>query len=344
MKIAKMLAAVAGTALVVTALAACGSSDDATATGGSADMNVQVLQLPNQVYDLLIQVGQDEGFFEDHGLTITTEDYPLSLEASQAIKATKSDVLQMTAGSLVASWQAGVRLKYFCGTEPIIPNEIMAAPGSDLPSVKDGATYDEVLKALAGKKVAFPTPEGTGFHKLWVAAMKSAGVAEKDIITINAGTATTAIQPLLDKGQVDAAMVSSTGTQFLKDAGKAQTLMTFAEGPPVYKDLYAAAYVAPAEEVEKRPEAFAAFCDGIKDALSYVQDSANLDTAAATLSELQGLSDDVAKAAVQEVFPLFSTDLPDEKVQKTIDTYIKEGVVEPTPVPTVDDLVAHVNK
>jgi ABC-type nitrate/sulfonate/bicarbonate transport system substrate-binding protein len=116
MKITKMLAAVAGTTLAVTALAACGSSGDEPAAGGSTDMAIQVLQLPNQVYDLLVQVGQDEGFFKDHGVTISTEKYPLSLEASQAIKATDSDALQMTAGSLVSSWQAGVRLKYFCGT------------------------------------------------------------------------------------------------------------------------------------------------------------------------------------------------------------------------------------
>ncbi|MCB8913430.1 ABC transporter substrate-binding protein [Rhodococcus rhodochrous] len=340
MRLHRRIGAGAGVIALTMVAAACGS----TASGDSGDSatndSLQVLQLPNQVYDLLVKVGQDEGFFEERGVTITTADYPTSLEASQAMKATKSDVVQLTSGSLVSSWQAGAGLQYFCGTEPIIPNEIMAAPGTELPSMANGATWQEVLRSLAGKKVAFPTPEGTGWWKLWVAAMKEAGVDEKDVITINTGTATNAIQPLLDKGDVDAAMVSSTGTQFLKESGKAVTLMPFAEGPSVYKDLYAAAYAAPASAIAERPEVFAAFCDGIGDALAYVQDPANLNGSAQTLAELQGLSPDVARSAVSEVFPLFITDLPDARMQATIDTYVREGVVAETPLPTVEDLVA----
>jgi NitT/TauT family transport system substrate-binding protein len=343
MKPKKMLVAVASAAVAAMIVTACGSNaGSGNNTKSSADMNIQVLQLPNQVYDLLVKVGADQGFFKKYGVNVTTAKFPLQLEASQAVKATKSDVLQMTAGSLVAAWQAGVRMKYFCGLQPVIPAEIMAPPGSELPSMADGATYQDVLKALAGKKVAFPTPPGTGFYKLWVAAMKSAGVAEKDVITVNAA-ATTALVPLLDKGQIDAAYVASTGTQFLKDAGKAKTLMTLADGPPVYKDLYGAAYAAPAADIDARPKAYAAFCSGIKDALAYAQDQANLDAAAATLASLQGLPDNVAELAVKEVFPLFSTDLSDDRIQKMIDTFVSEGVVDPTPVPTAKDIVAKVN-
>jgi ABC-type nitrate/sulfonate/bicarbonate transport system substrate-binding protein len=297
--------------------------------------------LPNQVYNVLVDIGTSQGFFEKNGVQVETVDYPTSLEASQAMKATNADTLQMTFGSLMASYQAGVGLKYFCGTEPVIPNEIMAPPGSNLPAVSDGATWQQVMQGLATKRVGFPTPDGTGFWKLWVAAMKEAGVSESDVLTVNVGTSTPTISGMLSNDGLDAAMVSSTGTQFLKDAGQAKSLMTFAKGPSVYTDLYGAAYVGPsADFIEKRPAAAKGFCLGIDEALKYVQDPANLQAAAAALAAQQGLSQSVAESAVKEVFPLFTTELDPKRIQKSIDTFISEGISKPEPVPTVDDLVA----
>lgn len=332
--------------MTITALAAvsaCGGSANSD-NSSVASSTIKVLGYPNQVQDLLLKVAQDEGFFKESGVTVTTADYPTSLEGSQAVQATKSDVLQMTAGSLMSSWQNKGEMQYFCGLMPSIPNEIMAEPGTDLPSMADGASWEEVLMSLAGKKVGFPQPEGTGWWRVYVAAMGEAGVAEKDVVTVNVGTSTSSIQQMLESGQIDAAVVSSTGTQVLKEAGKAVTLMPFQEGPPVYTELFGAGYAAPASELKKRPEAFASFCKGIKEALAFVQEDANADDAAAELTDLQGIPPAAAKAVLAEVYPLFKVELPEDRIQQTIDFYAKEGVIEPSPLPTVDDLVVDLSK
>ena len=326
--------------LSAVALSGCSaSSGDSSAPG-----TITVLGYPNQVQDLLLTVAQDEGFFDEAGITVDTADYPTSLEAGQAVKATKSDVLQMTAGSLMSSWQSGGDMRFFCGLMPSIPNEIMAVPGSGLPSMEEGASWKEVLKSLAGKKIGFPQPEGTGWWKVFVAAMGEAGVAEEDVVTINVGTTTSSIQQLLEKGQIDAAVVSSTGTQVLKESGKAVTLMPFQEGPPVYTELFGAGYAAPSAELERRPEDFEAFCDAITQALDFVRDEANLSAAAAELSELQGISPAAADAVLAEIYPLFKAELPADRIQRTIDFFAEEGVIEPSPLPSVEDLVVDVSK
>lgn len=326
--------------LSAVALGGCSaSSGDSSAPG-----TVTVLGFPNQVQDLLLTVGQDEGFFDKAGITVDTADYPTSLEPGQAVKATKSDVLQMTAGSLMSSWQNGGDMRFFCGLQPSIPNKIMAVPSSGLPSMEKGASWEEVLQSLAGKKIGFPQPEGTGWWKVFVAAMGEAGVAEKDVVTINVGTNTSSIQQLLESGQIDAAVVSSTGTQVLEESGKAKTLMPFQEGPPVYTELFGAGYAAPIAELEKRPEDFKAFCDAITEALDFARDPANVPAAAAKLSEMQGIPPAAADAVLAEVYPMFNVELPADRVQRTIDYYAKNGVIEPSPVPTVADLVVDVNK
>lgn len=326
--------------LSAASVSACSSDSGASSEPGA----ITVLGYPNQVQDLLLTVAEDEGFFEEAGIAVDTADYPTSLEAGQAVKATKSDVLQMTAGSLMSSWQNGGDMQYFCGLMPTIPNEIMAVSGSGLPSMEEGASWQEVLKSLAGKKIGFPQPEGTGWWKVFVAAMGEAGVAEEDVVTVNVGTTTSAIQQLLESGQIDAAVVSSTGTQVLKESGKAVTLMPFQEGPPVYTDLFGAGYAAPRSELESRPEDFAAFCDAITRALDFVRDEANLPDVAAGLTDLQGIPPAAADIVLTEVYPLFEVELPTDRIQRTIDFYVEEGVIEPSPLPTVDDLVADVRQ
>ena len=324
--------------------AAALSGCSANAGSSSAPGTITVLGYPNQVQDLLVTVGQDEGFFAEAGVTVDTADYPTSLEPGQAVKATKSDVLQMTAGSLMSSWQNGGDMRYFCGLMPSIPNEIMAAPGSGLPSMENGASWKEVLQSLAGKKIGFPQPEGTGWWKVFVAAMGEAGVSQEDIVTINVGTNTSSIQQLLESGQIDATVVSSTGTQVLKESGKAKTLMPFTEGPPVYTELFGAGYAAPSAELERRPEEFKAFCGAITQALNFVRDEANQSAAAAKLSDMQGIPPAAAEAVLAEVYPIFKVELPADRIQRTIDYYAKNGVIEPSPLPTVGDLVVDVNK
>lgn len=341
----RQYAVLGSTTCLLTVAAACGGSASDTSSSPSGRETVRVLELSNQMSNVLIDVGVSEGLFKKHGVDIETVDFPAGLETGQAVKATKTDTIELTFGTAIAGWQAGAatRLQLFCGTEPVIPNQIIALEDSPLPSMEDGATWQEVMKALSKKRLGFPAPEGGGYWKLWVAGMKEAGVKDSDVLTVNVGTSITTIKSMLEKDGLDAALVTAPGPQFLQDAGGFKTLMKLPEGPSVYSDLYGAAFAGPTDFVKKRPEAAKAYCQGIDEAITFVQDPANADVVVAAV-EKTGLTRPAAEAAVKENFSTFSTEMAPDRLQLSIDTYLKNGIVEQEPVPTVEDLVDNMLK
>lgn len=52
----------------------------------------------------------------------------------------------------------------------------MAAPDADLPSADDGASWQEVLPPMEGKKVGVPTPIGSALQPVLAASFDEVGV------------------------------------------------------------------------------------------------------------------------------------------------------------------------
>ncbi|WP_433496625.1 hypothetical protein ACQP1K_16635 [Sphaerimonospora sp. CA-214678] len=62
------------------------------------------------------------------------------------MEATKSDVSHISSATNLPGWQAGNRFPYFCGGINVLQTSLVAATNSDLPSMKEGASWQEVLK------------------------------------------------------------------------------------------------------------------------------------------------------------------------------------------------------
>ncbi|WP_433496601.1 ABC transporter substrate-binding protein [Sphaerimonospora sp. CA-214678] len=333
--------ALASIALLLTATAAAcgGDSDDtstaAQATGGTE--TVRVMMYPAQSYRLPVMIAQQQGMFEKRGINIEITEQPANLQGMQGLTATKSDVGIVTVGTLGQGWQAGAKGAFFCGGIKVLQTTLMAPADSTLPSTAEGATWQEVLQALKGKKIGIQTPVGSGLQKIFAAALEEAGVT--DVTYVNLGGGSSAAIAALGNGSVDVAQLNPTGTQFVLDAKSGKPLLYMSEGPTTYKEYYGSGWVGSAEFLQQKPAAAKAFCDVIDDALGFIRDSANRETTLDMLVKDTGITEPVAELVLDQTYGDFSTELPKDTLDTTFDAYVKLGVLEAEPKPSYDSLV-----
>ena len=324
-------------------LAACGSDEDsgarASGDGGSSDLTpVRVMMFPAQVYRLPAIVAQENGIFEEHGIDVEFIGQPPSLQGTQGMEATKANVGQLSTTTLAQGFQNGEEFVFFCGGLKVIQTSLVAAPDSDLPSVEDGASWQEVLQALEGKKIGIQTPVGSGVQLLFAAALKEAGV--KDVTYVNIGTDMQVATASLGNGSIDVAQVTPPVLQNLVGSDKAKQLLYLPDGPDAYKNNYGSGWTAPASWLQEDPEAADAFCDSIEEGLQFIQDDANAEEAAALLQKDTGVPAEVAAQVIaDDVYADFGTEMDPAVIDETLNMYIDLGILKPEPKPSAEDLV-----
>jgi ABC-type nitrate/sulfonate/bicarbonate transport system substrate-binding protein len=332
-------ASVLGVTLAALALSACGDGDDDSGAGGDDGglETVRVMMFPAQAYRMLPLVAQEEGIFEEHGIEMEITEQPAQLQGVQGLEATESDVGQLTVGTLGQGVQGGNDAKFFCGGIDVLQTTLMTAPDSDLPSTEEGATWEEVLQSLEGKKVGIQTPVGSGLQLIFAAALEEAGVT--DVTYVNLGGAASGTIAALQNGSVDVAQTNPPTTQFFQDSGQAKPLLYMSEGPTTYKDYYGSAWSAPTSWIEEKPEVAEAFCDAMDEALEYINDPANKDAIVDLFVEDSGLEQGTVELMVDQAYGDFSTAMPEDVLGQTIDAYTELGIFKPTPEMSYEVLV-----
>ncbi|GAA0997330.1 ABC transporter substrate-binding protein [Acrocarpospora macrocephala] len=331
--------ALASTALLVAVATACGgdSGESPTAQGGGGAETVRVMMYPAQSYRLPVMIAQQQGLFEKRGITLDVAEQPANLQGMQGLSATKSDIGIVTVGTLGQGWQAGSKGAFFCGGIKVLQTTLMAPVGSTLPSTQDGATWQEVLKSLAGKKIGIQTPIGSGLQLIFAAALKEAGVT--DVTYVNLGGGSSAAIAALGNGSVDVAQFNPTGTQFILNAKTGKPLLYMPEGPAAYKDYYGSAWVGTGDFLQQRPAAAKAFCEAVTEALRFVAEPANRQTALDTLVKDTGVEAPVAELVLDQTYGDFSTELDKARLTATFDAYVGLGILKADPKPTYESLV-----
>ena len=321
-------------ALSLSALAACG--DDAASNGSGETKEIQVMMFPGVAYRLPVLLADEKGYFEDEGISIKEIAQPNNLPGIQGLLSTRSDVGQFAVATTAQAVQAGEDVKFFCGHIPEIQSSIVAPADTKLPSVEDGATWQELLKALDGAKFGVQVPVGAGFQLLTAAAFAEAGV--KDLTYVNVGGSNTTTGPALDNGDVEAAIASPPGTQFLTADGKHKVLAYLPEGPDAYKEWYGSGWGAPTAWLEKDPELAEGFCSALQKGMDYVKDPANKDEVIQALMADTGVPENIAEA-VLPTFDVYSTELPQDRFEATLKGYVDSGIVKDAPAVTYESLI-----
>jgi ABC-type nitrate/sulfonate/bicarbonate transport system substrate-binding protein len=232
----------------------------------------------------------------------------------------------------------GTPVAYFCGSANVLQTTLIAKKGSSLPSTADGASWQQVLQALKGKKVGVQTPIGSGLQLLFAAALKQAGVT--DVTYVNVGGGNNLTLAALSRGSVDVAQVNPPATQGL--TGQVKELLYLPDGPPAYK-LYGSAWTGQASWLKDHPTAAKGFCNAIAEAVAYIKNPANLASSAKALATDTQLPATVATEVVKTAYGPFSTDLPKNSLMATFKFYQQIGITKTDMSTKYDTLVQPVS-
>jgi NitT/TauT family transport system substrate-binding protein len=340
----KRLASLAAVITLTAVTAACGSDaagDGSTADGGSGDLPVKVMMYPNQSYRLQAVVAQDQGMFEDEGLSVEFVDQPATLGPFQALQATGAHLTPLSPGTVLESWQAGAEMKVACGAMSRLLLSVLAPADTDLATVDEGADWQDALAQLEGKVVGMPVPQGTGNHKLFENLLAEAGVNPADVTFVNIGGATPQVDAALKNQQVDVAVTYPTGTQYLVESGTAVPVMYLPESNSGLSDIYGSMWTGNPEWIDSHPEEVRAFCAAVDFASQFIQDDAKADTLVPIMTEDMALTDPVARRVLDDgVSDVYTTEVTQEQWDQTLQAHIDAGVIESSPVPTYDELFA----
>lgn len=314
-----------GTGLVV-------SGVSTAAGGGEQDLQpVRAMTYAGQAYRGPILVAADQGFFAERGIEVETVPQPANVSGIQGLLATDSDVGYFSVPTLTQAIQAGTDVVFFCGGISVYEPSLMAKADSDLPSVDEGATADEVFAALAateGLKIGVQTPIGSGLQLFSTQAFENHGIEGATYIAT--GTQGPIVLAALDNGDVDVAMVSPTATQQMLVDGTVRRLMYMPAVVPELQ-LYGSGIGAERSWVEENPELARGYCDAIDEATQFILDPANAAVVDPILMEDSGISEEVVALVKEESYPEYSIDIPEDVYNETVQAYIDLGVMQAEP-------------
>ena len=340
----KKMASVAAGVAFAAVTAGCGAGNTGGDTGSNTDDSgrpIKVMTHPYQAMRLPAVVGDAQGHFEDEGISVEFVDQPGGLSAFQALKSTGSQLTQIDDAGLVASWQAGAKLKVACGQQTRMLLSVVAPAGNTLDSVEEGADWRDVLQQLEDKVVGSPVPEGSGFYKFIEALFEEASVDTDSVTFVNVGAATPQVAAALEHGQVDAAITLPTGTQHLQESGTAVELMYLPETDSIFSTLHAAVWVGEPDWIDSNSETVKAFCAGIQTASEFTHEESNVDTLVPIMMEDMKLTASVAKRVLEDgVYDTYTTELTRAEWGQTVKGLIKAGTIESSPIPAYDELFA----
>lgn len=192
------------------AIAACGDDDDdggePAAEGGTERVEL-LLSFPESVIWSSLLVAREEGYFEEEGLDIRTQETEGSGFVTQQVIAGNADYGWAAADSDIIAFANDPSLRVvMCHQEQNI-FRIVAPADSDIESVDD----------LAGRTLGF-TEKGGGEEPLVNSALADAGITD-DVRLLPIGAAGPQVQTAIEDGTVDAYASSYPDVSSLTAAG-----------------------------------------------------------------------------------------------------------------------------
>jgi NitT/TauT family transport system substrate-binding protein len=213
---ARFVGAVVVAALCGVVAVGCGDDEESAAGGGGGgggevDM---LLSYQESIVWAPLLVGREAGYFEDEGLSITTEQTEGSGFVTQQIIAGNKDFGWAAADSIVIAASKDPRIRAVTCNQAQNIFRIVVPEGSDVASVED----------LAGKTLGF-TEKGGGEEPLVKSSLADAGVTE-EVELLPIGAAGPQSRNAIENGTVDAYASSYPDISSLTAEGMAFTDIT----------------------------------------------------------------------------------------------------------------------
>ena len=261
-----------------------------------------------------VWVAADQGLFEKYGLEV------------QIVHGRGASPIQALAGGTV-------ELGHFAGASVIQAN----LSGSDLVFVAAQTNYvvlsiwtrkDSPIKSLAdlaGKSIGVSAP-GSATHTTTRAALRKAGVADKDMKFVHHG-ALPEIFVSLDKGLVDAGVASAPRPAFRELVDLATQRIPFLQGAIIVNRSY----------LQRERPVVLNFLKGFVEAMKLVREKPEVATA--SLTKHLRIPQDIARSAYRSFVNVWE-EVPyvkSESVQAILDFLPKEQVKDITPEKYIDN-------
>lgn len=318
--------------LAVSALAACGTSDEPTPSGTSgstaaADHKIVAAVTPGAFGMVPLNVALEKGFMKTRGVTVEQVQVTGATLVSSLLG---GDVnVALTAPLVVFPANAkGAGLIQVAGNMnkqdyvPILSSKVKFDP--NLP-------YPESAKVLKGLRLGI-TGLGGATHVVFQQMMRDAGLdPAKDATFVAVGGAAASVTAFMEN-QVDALMAFSPVTSLLDEQKFPYTplvKLNEGQGPAYLTDYVTAGYFSSGKWVDKNKGAAVAFCSALKDADTWMHEPANLDELVSIVTKKMQMKEPVARRALATALGSLSASMTEKGFNSSLDLAKRAG----TPVP-----------
>jgi NitT/TauT family transport system substrate-binding protein len=309
----KTLTALASAAVLVGALAGCGSapSDDKSASNES----LKIATFGGIFIELPLYYAQDQGIFKKEGLDVSL----LAVDGNQipVVAGGSVDLFENATANVLRANAEGQSFKavFPAGNKNIF--SLVAGPKWKVSH--EGAGYPDAVADLKGARVGVPARGGEA--EIYVGELlKAAGYTASDVTFVATGAGPSQLAAI-KAGQADIAVTNEPGTSSAINAG-AKMLLDLRDGSAGLPELFTKRSVVWAtvdKTLTSKSKAVQAFGRAMSASVNEILDPAHKDEAIAQLSKMTGLD----KAAAGALFAKnsdyftgkFSCSAYDESVQ-----------------------------
>ena len=320
----------ASLALLATGCADQGG-DTEPATGEDA-MTLNVGQISDSAAFFPLFVAEQQGYFEDEGLTLG--DRPRLGTGAKLAAALQSDSIDIAAGVMTDAfnlYKTNDSARVIGALVDAYYVDVIAGPTID-PAL-DGAPLADKIDALKGRTIGITGP-GSGTEALVVYLLQQQGLSStEDATLVNLGADPSAAVGALKAGRVDAlSFFQPVGQQAVAtDVGRLFISPARGDVPELEDALHGVVFTTQ-EVIDRKGDAVAAFLRAIAKAEEYIAGDAG-----ATQELLQDYQGALNPDTVEALVPVLQGEIPtdptptEDGYQVSADFHEKSGLVESPP-------------
>jgi ABC-type nitrate/sulfonate/bicarbonate transport system substrate-binding protein len=258
-------------------------------------MEVRIQEWTGDIINIVPWVADAEGLFRKHCLNVKFVPLVSGPGSYSAMVSGTIDYANGAPDGIMRARAKNVDLRLIGNMYAAQWSALVARNGLSLPHAGQG--YPAIMQDLVGKKIGVTVIGGT--TEAYVrSSFEGAGLSGSSATFVSVGGVTTAI-PALRNGVVDAAMMFGTGPDLAEVLGAGKIVLDLRKrgvGPAAVQALWGATlcWAGYGPDIDKKPEAAAAFVAANDEAIAWIQDPKNRNALYATIKRHMPLPSDTS--------------------------------------------------
>ena len=316
------LKCLASASIAALALTACGDTN-------AADEPLNVGQTSNSIAFFPLYVAEENGYFEDEGVTLGER--PRLQTGARLAAALSSDSIDIAAGVTTDAFNFAENNDGAVITGALVTEYYVdVVVGSDFDGAGQDASLEDKIRSLEGKTIGITGP-GSGTEALLIFLFNEVGLdANTDATLVNLDASPSAAIGALDNGQIDAFSFFQPAGQMAETSGVGEIYISPQRGDvPSMEEQFHGAVFSTQTALEEKPEQLAGFNSAINSALGFIEDEP--EEARSLLEEYLDGADPETLDALLEILPeemATSTTIGRDSYDKATNFHTESGLIE----------------